>query len=228
MRSRSTARARSPWRRSCRLEEQPRVRPSWGFRPARRSPFQPVPTSITSGPGGLLVELELRRLPVPGRRVRRATTSTTRPTPSIDRRVRLHQRGRRRGGRPTGSAYAPELSRRRGRWPPRAATRLADVCWPTKIRPDGTRKLPLEQELVRLRTGARRSDPTAWRTWRTGSQLAGGGTAIRVDPDGRRRSRRRGRVRSAVDVPGLRLHRRRRQRRPRGDRSASCWVGKNH
>ena len=138
-------------------------------------PFQPVPTSITSGPAGLLVteltgfpflvgesdvydfEDEADTLTI----VESGFTNVVDAAQGVD-----------------GTVYVLEfaavglLAAEGGDAPP---TSLA-----TQIRPDGTRKLLLEQELFVPNGVAVGPDGMVYVA--NGSQLAGGGTVIRVDP----------------------------------------------
>jgi S-layer homology domain len=145
--------------------------PFLGLPPGTMIPMQPVPTSITSGAAGLLVtQLTGFPFPVGGSNVFElddATGDLTIVESGFTNVVDAAQGA-------DGSVYVLEF----------AAEGLLNAELPTsrltQIRPDGTRKLLLQQELLLSNGVAVGPDGMVYVS--TGSQIAGGGTVIRVDP----------------------------------------------
>lgn len=149
--------------------------PFLGAPPGTMIPFQPVPTSITRGPAGLLVT-QLTGFPFPvGKanvyKLDAGTHALTVAETGFTNVVDAAQG-------PDGSVYVLEfaaeglLQAESSGQPP--TSRL------TQIRPDGTRKILLQDELLLSNGVAVGPDGMVYVS--NGSQLAGAGTVIRVDP----------------------------------------------
>jgi hypothetical protein len=146
--------------------------PFLGLPPGTMIPYQPVPTSITNGEAGLLVT-QLTGFPFPvgasnlfelDAAANQLTVAETGFTNVVDA-----------AQGPDGSVYVLEFSAE-------GLLNVTDV--PTsrliQIRPDGTRKVLLQDELFLSNGVAVDDDGMVYVS--NGSQLAGAGTVIRVDP----------------------------------------------
>lgn len=148
--------------------------PFLGLPPGTQIPYQPVPTSITSGEAGLLVT-QLTGFPFP---VGASNVFSLDTTAEPDAALTIEETGFTNvvdaAQGPDGSVYVLEFS----------AEGLLNAELPTsrltQIRPDGTRKLLLQDELFLSNGVAVDDDGMVYVS--NGSQLAGAGEVIRVDP----------------------------------------------
>lgn len=147
--------------------------PFLGLPPGTRIPFQPVPTAVSVGPRGTLVG-ELTGFPFPVGEADVFELGADEPAvvePGFSAVVDIAQGA-------DGSLYVLEfasnglLAAEGGEGPP--LSRLIQV------RPDGTRKVLLQDDLFLPNGVTVGPDGMVYVT--NGSQLAGGGTVIRVDP----------------------------------------------
>jgi hypothetical protein len=148
--------------------------PFLGLPPGAMMPYQPVPTSITHGEAGLLVT-QLTGFPFPVGaasvfELDDATGELTVFEPGFTNVVDAAQG-------PDGSVYVLEFSAEGLLNVPEDAPPTSRL---TQIRPDGTRKVLLQDELFLSNGVAVDDDGMVYVS--NGSQLAGAGTVIRVDP----------------------------------------------